>query len=131
MALVFYKSVNEFIEEAICYLTREYDLDEVYDEQTWRNQIYIAKEKLIDHGSSADPREAMDEIFSNLKVSKEYYYWDDSCGGVMTNGHHRKVHVKLVKCEEVIRSCQEYLEKHKEVASKKYGHERSEHSYMP
>ena len=114
MRLKFYKNINEFVEEAIQNLKNDYDLDETYDTLTWCNLIYNAKKKLIDYGSPADPGHAIDEIFSNLRVAKEYSYWDDSCGGIMTTGHHRKVYVKLIECKEVIRYCQKYLEKHKQ-----------------
>ena len=113
MSLWFYKSINEFVEEAIENLKP--DLGESHDIQYWMDLIYIAKKKLIDYGN-VDPGIAMQEIFSNIKISKEFSYWDDSCGGVMTTGHHRKVHIRFVECEEVIRACQEYLDKHKEVA---------------
>ncbi len=112
MSSYFYESVNEFVEDAIECLKEE--LGESNTAQYWMNIIYISKKKLIDYGN-VNPGDAMDEIFSNLKISKEYYYWDDSCGGVMTSGHHRKVHVKLIECEEVIKACHEYLNKHKEV----------------
>lgn len=113
MSSCFYKSVNEFVEDAIECLKGK--LGESNDAQYWMDIIYISKKKLIDYGN-VNPGDAMDEIFSNLKVSKEYSYWDDSCGGVMTSGHHRRVHVKLIECKEVIKACQEYLDKHKEVA---------------
>lgn len=113
MSLCFYKSINEFVEEAIENLKP--DLGVSHDIQYWMNIIYIAKKKLIDYGN-INPGIAMQEIFSNVKISKEYSYWNDSCGGVMTTGHHRKVHVQFVECEEVIRACQEYLDKHKDVA---------------
>ena len=113
MSLRFYESINEFVEEAIENLKP--DLGESHDIQYWMNLIYIAKKKLIDYGN-VDPGIAMQEIFSNIKISKEFSYWDDSCGGVMTTGHHRKVHIQFVECEEVIRACQEYLDKHKNAA---------------
>lgn len=109
----FYRSVNEFIEEAIENLKK--DLGEAHDAQYWAGSIYGSAKKLIDYGS-INPKIATHEIFSNSKVCKEYYYWDDSCGGVLTSGHHKRVHVQLIECAEVIRACQEYLGKHKEVA---------------
>ena len=69
MSLWFYESINEFVEEAIENLKP--DLGESHDIQYWMNLIYIAKKKLIDYGN-VDPGIAMQEIFSNIKISKEF-----------------------------------------------------------
>lgn len=110
MGKKFYQNNREYVEDAI-KTVKETRGD--HDAQFWASIICLGETKLIDY-FKFNPRDTLNEIFSNLKVCKEYYYWDDSCGGVMTSGHHRRVHVKLIEHNEVIRACQEYLDKLKE-----------------
>lgn len=107
----FYKNNREFVEEAIENLKEE--SGEMHDIQYWASYIYTSAKKLINYFKH-NPKEATHEILSGLPIAKKYSYWDNSCGGIMTTGHHQLVVVELIKCEEIIKSCQKYLDKHKE-----------------